>query len=365
MNIAVVQGTRPEIIKNYAVVKALRAAEVPFTVFHTNQHVLQKMRDDVYADMGYQAHEMMPAAFSVGSAIDWLQACFARLSITHVVVNGDTSTALVAAIAAMHSGIELSHIEAGLRARDNVMLEERNRIMVDSIASHLFAYTDFERDILVASPDVRGKVYVEGNTTVDMLVDFQHRIEQQNTHGRYVYATLHRQELTKSPERLGLVLDALSSINRDICKVIFAVHPRTLNAINEYGFNSKLVGICTTPPQSIFECLSMQANAGAVLTDSGCIQEEAYMLGVPCVTIRENTERHLTVMHGANRLTGFDKRKIIRMCIAAIQEENNAWPEIYGSYGVGERIVARILGAHQPESQSETTELSCLNIAGA
>jgi UDP-N-acetylglucosamine 2-epimerase len=344
VKIAIVQGTRPEIIKNYSIVRALQRARIPHVIFHTNQHVEPMMRDQIYAQMRYAPTYLLPAPYALGTAIGWLQAEYERQSITHVIVNGDTAAALVGAVSAMYSGIGVSHVEAGLRARDTVMLEERNRIMVDAVASLLFAYTDYERKMLDDCPDIRGRVFLEGNTTVDVLADFIDRIGIPPVALPYVLVTLHRREFTSSRERMQLVFAALSQIARNYrCRVILPLHPRTADAVDRAGLRGQLENLTVLPPLKPFDALSYQKHALVVMTDSGCVQEEAYLLGVPCVTIRDNTERHLTISHNANRLTGFEPRRILEAFEWAVDLEQKDWPEIYGKPGVGTRIVARIL----------------------
>jgi UDP-N-acetylglucosamine 2-epimerase len=343
MKIAIIQGTRPEIIKNYSIVKALTELKVPFLVVHTNQHHLPTMRDDVYRDMAYEPDKVLPGDYRIGVAIDWIQSVLSDADITHVIVNGDTAASLAGAIAAMYLDIPVSHVEAGLRARDVHMIEERNRIMVDSIAQLLFAYTSYEEGVLAACADVRGRIYVEGNTTVDLIRDFAPRLQQKKTKSKFAYATLHRKELTDSPDRLLIAIRALRGIAREICPVLFAVHPRTRDAIERFGFRAELADIRCTQPHTIFESLSLQASATFLVTDSGCMQEESYILGTPCVTLRENTERHLTLVCGANRVTGFDHSAILASCEQALIQDASKWPEIYGAYGAGQRIVSRIL----------------------
>ncbi len=342
MKIAVVQGTRPEIIKNYSIVAALKQAQLPHAVFHTNQHSSEEMRDQIYAQLRYTPTHVLPGPYRLGTAINWLQSEYEREGITHVIVNGDTAAAVAGALSAMYSGLGVSHIEAGLRARDRVMLEERNRIMVDAIASLLFAYTEYEQQTLQASLDIRGKVLVLGNTTVDVLADFRDQIEVRPLPQPYIYATLHRREFTSSIERMRLVFAALSEIASKHCPVILPLHPRTRDAVERLGMRGQMRKISVIPSLQPFQSLCYQKHAVAVMTDSGCVQEEAYMLGVPCVTIRENTERKLTVANRANRVTGFDRGNILRAFEWASNLKHRAWPEIYGRPGVGRRIVACI-----------------------
>lgn len=239
-----------------------------------------------------------------------------------------------------------------------MMREERNRIMVDSIAQKLFAYTSYEKDALRNMPGIRGDVHLEGNTTVDVLHDFSRLIDRPLASDTYVYATLHRKELTDSRERMTNVFSALSHVARDICPVILPVHPRTRDALHRHGFGGDIPrDVQLIDPVSAFDSLSLQRHAAAVLTDSGCVQEEAYLLGVPCITVRENTERHLTVQHGANILTGFIPARILAGVHWALSMKGRTWPMIYGGVGAGNRIVSRILCAcarHSPESYLAT-----------
>jgi UDP-N-acetylglucosamine 2-epimerase len=345
MRIAVVQGTRPEIIKNYSVVKALQSADVPFLVLHTNQHVEQSMCAAMYADMGYSPHLQLPGPYRLGSVINWLQDTFQRRRVTHVILNGDTAASLAGAIAALYSDITVTHIEAGLRAGDRYMLEERNRIMVDSVADLLLAYTEYEANLLRSNQEVKGRIYVEGNTTSDVLHDFSKRLNRPRIPAdRYLFATMHRREFTESPARMREVFTTFARIAESVCPLILSMHLRTQDAMRRHNIPINILGAVTVmDPLSIFDSLSLQKHAVAVLTDSGCIQEEAYMLGVPCVTIRDNTERHLTVHYGANTVCGFRCDDILGSVHGACVAQPRNWPSIYGAPGAGQRIVNRIL----------------------
>jgi UDP-N-acetylglucosamine 2-epimerase (non-hydrolysing) len=342
--IAVVQGTRPEIIKNYSFVKSLRSRGIPFLVLHTNQHVADAMCADVYADMGYAPDLRLPGDYRIGAAIDWLEQAFRYEGVSHVVVNGDTAASLAGAVAALYTGLPSIHIEAGLRARDRAMLEECNRIMVDAVAELLFAYTALEAGVLERSTDVRGHVHLEGNTTVDLIHDFADRLGAPPGDGSYAFATMHRREFTESVSRMRDVFDVFSEIAKTMCPVVLALHPRTRDAMKRHAIPLDLLDpVRVVEPLSVFEALSMQRNASAVLTDSGCIQEEAYILGTPCVTVRENTERHLTVQHGGNVVTGFDRRSILSATRRALDTKRLTLPDIYGAPGAGDRMLARVL----------------------
>lgn len=343
MAIAIVQGTRPEIIKNYAIVKALAVSHSPHFIFHTNQHRDQTMRDSIYLDMGYEPTHIQPQAYNLGDTIRWLQDAFRKNAISHVIVNGDTAASLAGALAAMYLDIPVSHIEAGLRARDPYMLEERNRIMVDAVSHLLFAYTSYEKELLEKTPDIRGEVFVEGNTTVDVIADFADQLQQSPSPDKYIFVTLHRRELTESYPRMKQAIEVLNTLANDHCRVIFPIHPRTSDALSRHHLTNKLSNaVDSIEPVTALRALNYQKHASAVLTDSGCIQEEAYMLSTPCITMRENTERHLTVTHGANIITGFHHQANVEACLAALKTEPEQWPTIYGTPGVGSRIIDRI-----------------------
>ena len=349
MRVAVVQGTRPEIIKNYSVVRALRSAGIKFEVLHTNQHHAPSMCEVIYREMNYEPDRTLPDDYSLGTAIEWLQRQFRQDGVTHVIVNGDTASALAGSLAAMYLDIPVSHIEAGLRSHDVHMREERNRIMVDVIASSLFAYTGYELDVLKRTPEIRGSLHLEGNTTVDILHDFEQQLVQPLIPGHYVYVTMHRKEFTDSPERMRGVFRVLREVAAQRCTVVFPMHPRTDNMLKRHDLSRDELGdVLIMEPVTALQSLALEKHADAIITDSGCMQEEAYLLKVPCVTVRENTERHLTVEHGANVVTGFTPDLIRAGVQWALTLPQKAWPDVYGSYGVGERIIQRIAEQHWP-----------------
>lgn len=345
MRIAIVQGTRPEIIKNYSLVKALDAAKLPYEVLHTSQHSSRRMSADIYAQMGYAPSRRFLGTYRLGSAINWLQSTYAQDRISCVVVNGDTAASLVGALSALYLDIPVVHIEAGLRSGDAYMIEERNRIAVDAFSSMLFAYTEHERAALEVDPDIRGRIFVEGNTTLDVLHDFAEAISRTaSASGRYLLTTMHRKEFTDSAHRMRAVFGELASLAAHVCPVIFPMHPRTRDAMTRHDIPASLLGpVQVIEPVPALESLALLKGATALLTDSGCMQEEAYMMQVPCITIRDNTERHLTIQHGANVLVGFDAQRLRAAVVRVLNGVECQWPSIYGTPGAGARILERIL----------------------
>lgn len=345
MKAGVVLGTRPEVMKNYAIVKALRAHHVQFFVLHTHQHFDDMMNRCLFEEMGYAPDFVLPGCYQIGLAIDWVHQQIRTLGLDLVIVNGDTAAAIVGALAAVYTDTPLAHVEAGLRSFDPFMIEERNRIMVDAAAHYLFAYTPAHADYLRRIPELRGRVVCSGNTTVDLLADFADRlVPPGSVAGAYALVTLHRKELTDSKSRLISVFEALNEAAFAFDRVIFPMHPRTRQALQCHGLEpERLSRVTVVEPLSALECLSYEKHARVILTDSGCIQEEAYLFGVPCVTIRENTERIETLPSGANVLSGFDTENILRCVDAQMRKSSLVLPPLYGDYGVGERIVTALL----------------------
>jgi len=329
-------------MKNYSVVRALREAGMDFMVLHTNQHQDPLMRDDIFSKMGYEPDFIYPGNYSMGAAIDWVCKLIRQHHIDLVLVNGDTAASLIGAIAAIYSDVELGHIEAGLRSFDEQMYEERNRVMVDSAAHYLFAYTRHHADYLSKINDLRGKIFNVGNTTIDLIEDFSPELSRMDS-GRYAYITLHRKEFTDSRDRMVKVFAALNTLAQEFDAMIFPMHPRTRTAIAQHRLGQELLSrVRVIDPVDPFTSLSYEKYADLIITDSGCIQEEAYIFGVPCVTVRENTERPETIAAGANILTGFTIEKILHLSRSQRVNRQRRFPPVYGTWGAGRRIV-RIL----------------------
>ncbi len=332
-------GTRPEVMKNYAIAKALREANLDFVVLHTNQHQDPLLREVVFAKMGYVPDFIYPRSYSIGAAIDWVCDIIRTQQIDLILVNGDTAASIVGAVAAVYSDVGLAHVEAGLRAYDNRMYEERNRIMVDSAAHYLFTYTQHHADYLKKIPDLRGRIFNVGNTTIDLIRDFSAELVKPRS-DTYAYITLHRKEFTDSRTRMVDVFTTLNALANEFDAMIFPMHPRTRAAMKDYNLSGNLLSrITVIDPVDPFASLSYEKFAALVITDSGCIQEEAYIFGVPCVTVRNNTERPETIKVGANVLTGFSPAVIRDKICSQKKLGHQQFPPVYGDTGVGERIV--------------------------
>jgi UDP-N-acetylglucosamine 2-epimerase len=337
--IGVVLGTRPEIIKNWSIVQAARARGLPHFILYTNQHRDLLMGSALFDEFGYGADRVLDGDYALGRAIDWIRECIAELRIDLVLVNGDTAASLVGTLAALYSDIGIAHVEAGLRSYDPEMYEERNRIMVDAAAHYLFTYTDSEAQFLMKRPEMRGRIFNVGNTTVDVIDAFAARLARPRE-GRFAYVTLHRKELTDRYDEMVGVFRALAELSEDV-EVIFPVHPRTRDAMQRYRIPPSVLGnVVVSEPLTAFASLSHIKYAAVVLTDSGCVQEEACILRTPCVTIRENTERSATIAVGANVLSGWRGERVIELARSQMARCDREWPTVYGAPGAGERIVA-------------------------
>jgi UDP-N-acetylglucosamine 2-epimerase (non-hydrolysing) len=243
-----------------------------------------------------------------------------------VVVVGDVNSTLAAAVTAVKLGIPLAHVEAGLRSGDRTMPEEINRILTDSISDLLFTTEPVAAENLAREGVAPGRVHFVGNVMIDTLFRYRERARESTilrdlglAPGGYAALTLHRPSNVDAPEALGRMMDAIARIQAEI-PVVFPVHPRTRARIAKLaGRLEALPGLRLIEPQPYLDFVQLMASARCVLTDSGGIQEETTALRVPCLTLRENTERPITATRGTNRVVGVDPVAIF-----------GAWREVAG-----------------------------------
>ncbi|MGY6213938.1 non-hydrolyzing UDP-N-acetylglucosamine 2-epimerase [Methylolobus aquaticus] len=348
MKIAILLGTRPEVIKNYPVVKGLKELGMDFLVLHTNQHADYAMQGAAFDEMGYAPDHILPEEYTIGRAIDWVRELIREKAVDLLLVNGDTAASLVGTVAALYSDRPLAHVEAGLRSYDKAMYEERNRIICDSTANFMFTNTEAQKRYLENNHELRGKVFHSGNTSIDIIEDFSEGLERP-VPDRYAYVTLHRKEFTDHRALMVSVFETLAWLARNrFSRIVFPMHPRTRHAMKEHAIPYSVLGeveiIDPVPPLA---SLAFEKYAEIILTDSGCIQEEAYILRVPCVTIRENSERMETVESGANIISGFRHEDIVAAAVKHCEGKEHAFPPIYGEYGVGLRIAEILHNARE------------------
>jgi UDP-N-acetylglucosamine 2-epimerase (non-hydrolysing) len=356
MKLAIVVGTRPEIVKMAPVVRAAYARGLRPLVVHTGQHYSFELDEVFFRELGLPEADVNLRVGSGGAAeqlaaivngtADWL----GRVKPDWVLVEGDTNSVLGAALAACKSGARVGHVEAGLRSFDRRMPEEVNRILTDHISDLLFAPTERAARQLASEGVVAERVLVTGNTVVDELLHERERARRNGALARngltprgYMLATLHRAENTDEPERLLGILNGFERASRALgLPLVCALHPRTRARLDALGA-SVPTGVRILPPLAYLEFLALHADAALMLTDSGGLQEEACVLGVPCVTTRDNTERPESVDVGANRLAGADPQRIAEAATAMIRAPRD-WTQPFGDGKAAERIVERLLG---------------------
>jgi UDP-N-acetylglucosamine 2-epimerase (non-hydrolysing) len=319
--IAHVVGARPNYMKVAPVYAALeRSGEVEQRLLHTGQHYDSSLSDVFFAELplprphvllevGSGTHGEQTAGALVG-----LERAFLDMRPDLVVVPGDINSTLAGALAAVKLQIPVCHLEAGLRSFDQTMPEEHNRRLTDVLSSLLLTHSPEATDNLVAEGVSEDKIVFVGNTMIDTLFASVARARQLAVWRRYgleeasyLLVTLHRPALVDSPLMLGQTLAALERIS-GVFPVIFPMHPRTAQRIENLRLTTS--GIVIAPPLPYSDFLSLELGAAAVITDSGGVQEETTALRIPCFTLRENTERPVTLTHGTNTLLGLDPSRL-------------------------------------------------------
>jgi UDP-GlcNAc3NAcA epimerase len=299
-------GSRPEIVQAAPLALAFSDC-VEEILVHTGQHYDPQMSDLQIADLKLPLPEYnlgvgsLPNQTGVEVAQRRIAKVIEREHPDAVLVRGDTNATIAGARAAVDAGVTLLHVEAGLRSYRSDMPEEANRIETDALSDALFAPCEHAREVLVREA-VPGEVFVTGDPLADVLLATRERLPESGEQGEYVLATAHRNYNTDSPERLGAVLDCLAAAER---RVIFPVHPRTHKSILTWGLQVPS-NVEVRDPVTYTQMLALERDAVAIATDSGGVQREAYLWGVPCVTMREETEWIETVSTGWNTLVGAD-----------------------------------------------------------
>jgi UDP-N-acetylglucosamine 2-epimerase (non-hydrolysing) len=316
-----VVGTRPNLMKTAPVVAEFRRRPTQFesVLVHTGQHYDDSMSEIFFGELEIERPDHLlhvgsgSHAAQTARVLERLEPVLEDERPDLVLVPGDVNSTAAAAIAAAKLDIPVGHIEAGLRSFDRTMPEEINRVITDAVSDLLFIHSPEARDHLLSEGRPSEAIHYVGNTMIDTLVAMRQRIEQlavASAHGlergEYLVVTLHRPALVDGP-LLGDALDALADAAGEM-PIVFPAHPRTRAAIESLGGEPD--GVRLLEPLGYLEFLGLLMDAGAALTDSGGIQEEATFLGVPCFTLRDNTERPVTIEMGTNTLLGLDPARI-------------------------------------------------------
>jgi UDP-N-acetylglucosamine 2-epimerase (non-hydrolysing) len=361
MRILYVVGTRPNFVKTAPVIAAMRSRlpDGHHVIVHTGQHYDRAMSEVFFEELGVPAPDHM---LEVGSGTHAQQTARTMERLEPVIENekpdllvvpGDVNSTLAAVLTAVKMGLPVAHVESGLRSFDLSMPEEVNRIVADRFGSHLFLHSEEAIGNLRAEGIAQERMHFVGNTMIDTLVALEDRIAAAGTAakldlspGSYLLVTLHRPALVDGP----LLAETIAQLSHlaERMPVVFPVHPRTRKMMAELGVETP-EGLTLTEPFGYLDFLSLLTDARAVLTDSGGIQEETTYLGVPCFTLRANTERPVTVELGTNTLLGLDPAAIaeIPATLAARPTAPPEPPPLWDGHAA-ERI-ADILSPPDPE----------------
>jgi len=350
MGIAIVLGTRPKIIKMSPVIRECERRGLEYFVLHTGQHYSYEM-DKVFFDeleLPQPRYNLDVGSGSHAEQTGKIMTGVKKILVEDqpdVLVQGDTNTVMASALAASKLHIKVGHVEAGLRSFDRNMPEEINRVVADHISDYLFAPTEIAKRNLLKEGLAADKISVTGNTIVDSVYQSleisKRKVNVLKELGlkpkEYFLVTAHRAENVDDRERLGEIISGLKLIGREFSLlVIFPIHPRTIKMVESFGF--ELDGIRAINPIGFLEFLQLEANSRLALTDSGGVQEETCILGVPCVTLGDNTERPETIAAGSNTLVGANARDMLEGTRKMLVQ-GNGWKNPFGDGSSGRYII--------------------------
>ncbi|MFC1505054.1 non-hydrolyzing UDP-N-acetylglucosamine 2-epimerase [Thermodesulfobacteriota bacterium] len=357
--IVLVAGARPNFMKIASIIDALnvhnkvKKSKIEYQIVHTGQHYDQKMSKLFFEELEIPKPDI---ELEVGSASHAQQTAeimkrFEKVCIyekpTHILVVGDVNSTIACALVASKLNIKIIHVEAGLRSFDRTMPEEINRILTDAISDILFVTEESGSKNLIKEGISEDKIFFVGNVMIDTLMKHKSKAmksnidkiigltDRNNVQQSYSVLTLHRPSNVDNEKALVGILDAIKELSSEI-PVVFPIHPRTLKMVRKYNIDeyfewskyslndSNLVEnkIYAIPPLGYLEFLKIMSSSKLVFTDSGGIQEESTILGIPCVTIRENTERPVTITKGTNILAGTKKDNIIKSSKTQLVKNN-------------------------------------------
>jgi UDP-N-acetylglucosamine 2-epimerase (non-hydrolysing) len=320
-NILIIVGTRPNFIKVTQFKKELaNYPNLQIKIAHTGQHFDSKM-----ADVFFEQFNLIPDVFfnvKPASANTQMAEIMVKLEaeINHqkpdlIIVVGDVNSTFAAALTANKMGIKIAHLESGLRSNDKSMPEEHNRVLTDAITDYFFVTEQSGYDHLIAENKNKEQLFFVGNTMIDTLVAFQNEIDASNiindlklSPQNYILMTMHRPATVDDKDGLNKLASLIQEVSSDL-KIVFPIHPRTLKNIDAFNLSTRFKenkNLILTEPLDYFSFQKLVKEAKLILTDSGGIQEESTFLQVPCLTLRPNTERPVTVTLGSNELVPFD-----------------------------------------------------------
>ena len=361
MKIVSIVGTRPNFMKIAALVDEIKKIKgIEHVLVHTGQHYDREMSKLFFDELNIPKPDINLGVGSgsfgeqTGNIIIKLEKVLTEQKPDLVVVVGDVNSTFAGAFAAKQLGFEVAHVESGLRSFDLSMPEEINRILTDRISDFLFTTEKSGNENLLKEGVSKDKIFFVGNVMIDILLKHKKEAEKSSIlsklnlrKGDYAVLTLHRPGNVDGKKNFENILSILDGIQKKI-KIVFPIHPRTRKNIGLLGLGNKIgkmKNLKIIDPLGYLDFLCLMANSRLVMTDSGGIQEETTVLGVPCITLRPNTERPITVEQGTNLLVSTDKEKVIKQTILAIDRktrQKNKIPELWDG-NAAKRVVGIIL----------------------
>ncbi|MBI2208857.1 UDP-N-acetylglucosamine 2-epimerase (non-hydrolyzing) [Candidatus Woesearchaeota archaeon] len=336
MKIASIVGTRPNFIKAAALIEEIKKHSIDHLLIHTGQHYDKEMSRLFFDELGIPKPDINLGVGSgsygeqIGNITIKLEKVLIKEKPDLVIVVGDVNSTFAGALITKQLGIKVAHVEAGLRSFDLTMPEEINRILTDRISNFLFTTEKSGNENLKKEGINEKKVFFVGNVMIDTLIKHREKAEKSKilsklklNKSRYAVLTLHRPSNVDKKDNLEKTLYILEKIQEKI-KIIFPMHPRTMKNISLFQLNKKIKNmknLVLTEPLGYLDFLCLMSNSKLVLTDSGGIQEETTVLGIPCITLRDNTERPITMEQGTNMLVSTDKNEVIDKSLKIISNQ--------------------------------------------
>ena len=351
MRIAIIVGTRPEIIKMSPIIRECELLNLEYLILHTGQHYSYNM-DKVFfdqleitqpkynLDVGSGSHAEQTSKILIGA-----EKVLQNENPDVVLIQGDTNTVLAGALAAVKLHIKVGHVESGLRSNDKKMPEEINRILTDHCSDFLFAPTKNSGNILLNEGISNEKIFVTGNTIMDAVIQNLELADKKLNvldelsikKQQFFLTTAHRQENVDNKQRFKGIIKGLQQLHEQYnTSIIYPIHPRAAKRLKEFKIDSD--GIRIIEPLDYLGFLQLEKNAKIVLTDSGGVQEETCILGTPCVTLRDNTERPETLDVGSNILAGTNAENIVD-CVGKMYNKSKIWDNPFGDGNSGKKII--------------------------
>lgn len=356
MKIGIILGTRPEIIKLSSIINSCEKKGLDYFILHTGQHYAYNLDKIFFKELGLNPRIINLDIGSgthgeiTGKQLIGIEKVLMNEKPDIILVEGDTNTVLSGSLAAVKLHIKVGHVEAGLRSYFRDMPEEHNRIVADHLSDLLFTPTIKAKNILINEGIPKNRIFITGNTIVD-AVNSNLKIAKERSNilkeldikkNNFFLITAHREENVDNKERLENMLKGFRKLSEKYnLPLIYPIHPRTKKNIKKFNLGKKLKenkNLKIIEPVGFFDFLTLESNAELVLTDSGGVQEETCILGIPCVTLRDNTERPETLEVESNILSGCNPDKIVDSVELMLNKKKN-WKNPFGDGTAGEKII--------------------------